>query len=523
MQNIVSCAVMRRADAAEIARGTSGTVLMQRAGAGIYAALRRRRNWGKTAVVCGAGNNAGDGFVLAQCIRSGGETPVIFLLSERFSADGKYFFDECVRSGIRWEYFDEETVFSAFDTVADCIFGTGFHGEPDARTAACIRKINESGKFVVSADINSGLSGDGGTGEICVRSDLTVSIGCRKAGTLLGRAKDVVGAHECVDIGIPIVEKCFLLPENGDFHDLLRIRPYHCHKGTYGATAILGGCTEYAGAAKLANLACAALKSGCGLTKLAVPASVAPAVAPYLLESTLFPFPDENGHMRDDTQALDALTRGTRAVACGMGWGKSAPCAALLRALLASYSETLIIDADAINLLAVFPEGAAPALRDAVCRAVILTPHPLEFSRLSGFSMEEIERDPIACTQSFRARAGEKIILLLKGTVTVVAGKDDVYLVNRGCPGMATAGSGDVLSGVLAGLMGYCAPTEKAVACGAYLAGLAGELAERDVGSSIAMTASDTAAHLPEAVRILVHTPAATDKTEDSKDAEVGL
>ena len=245
----------------------------------------------------------------------------------------------------------------------------------------------------------------------------------------------------------------------------------------------------YSGAPRLANLAQSALRAGCGVATLAVPSALAPVVAPQLLESTLFPMPDRDGQMLFDEPGLSALITGRRAVAVGMGWGRSRENICILDWLLAHYTGSLVIDADGLWALA---ELGTNRLSEASCR-VVLTPHCGEFARLTS----EIAASPTAPAEAFAKRYA--VTLLLKGAVTTVTDGTDTLLVDRGCPGMATAGSGDVLSGVLAGLLGYLPPDVRTVALGAYLCGLAGEFAARDKGE-ISMLASDTVAHLPEAV-----------------------
>lgn len=275
---------------------------------------------------------------------------------------------------------------------------------------------------------------------------------------------------------------------------LLPPRDRNTHKGDYGYIAILGGCMEYSGAPRLANLAQSALRVGCGVAALAVPESLAPIVAPWLLESTLFRFPERDGHLRFDSGSLEALTHGRRALAFGMGGGRGEDMTRILDWLLSHFAGSLLIDADGLWALS---EMGTDRLREASC-PVVLTPHAGEFARLTGLPIHEVLSSGASAAQSLAQRTGA--VVLLKGAVTAVTDGTETLLVDRGTPGMATAGSGDVLSGVLAGLLGYLPPDVRTVALGAYLCGLAGEFAARDVGE-IPMLASDTAAHLPEAVR----------------------
>ena len=492
---VVDVATMRQSDFDTIAGGTSGRELMMRAGEGIFQSYRWQ---GRTAIVCGSGNNAGDGYVLAILMTRKGYLCDIILLSDRFSEDGNYYFEQCRAMGITTLTAADAIDFSLYTQIVDCIFGTGFYGTPHGLVAEVIKAINQSGKPVISADINSGLHGDSGMGECCVRSDLTVAIGSYKPGHFIGQAKDVIGRLTCVDIGIKVPQEHILVPEQEDIAPLFAPRAQNSHKGNYGYVAVMGGCIEYSGAAKLANMSASALRAGCGVVTLAVPQSIVGSVSPYLLESTLLPVPsDEQGHMLLCKEQLDQLLSRYAAIAIGMGWGRGAANAEILSYLLKSGQLPLIIDADGLNALA---EMDLSLLQSTKCR-VILTPHLKEFERLCGLPIGEIQKDPVAHAEAFAKEYG--VCLLLKGCCTVVTDGNVTYLCNRGCAGMATAGSGDVLSGILAGLCGYLTPNALTVAAGAYLAGRAGELAEQSQ-NAISMVASDTVRHIAAAVSELI-------------------
>ena len=488
MEKIVSSRVMRESDEYTCANIVSSVELMYRAGEGIY---KSRKAWGRTAIVCGSGNNAGDGFVVAKLLHENGGDVAVFLLSEKFSESGKYYFDMCVKMGVKIENCTEETDFLGFDTVLDCIFGTGFHGEARGLAAVMIDKINESGAYVISADINSGLSADNGMSVKCVHADLTVSVGSYKHGHFLGMAKDVMRGKKNIEIGIEIRGDYALLAEKEDFLPYIKLRANNSNKGTYGYVGIMGGCREYSGAVKLAGLGVSALRSGCGVAKIIVPESIVTAVAPYVLEETLFPLADEAGHVLFDKTAIDGALTGLSALSVGMGWGKSAENAKILEYILTEKALPLIIDADGLNTLARMDKCL---LANTACR-VVLTPHPKEFERISGVPTADILENPMEYTKAFAREYG--VILLLKGASTIVTDGNVAYICDRGSAGMATAGSGDVLSGVLAGLLGYMEYSPRTVALGAYLAGTAGELAAEEY-TQIAMTAGDTARMLPK-------------------------
>lgn len=271
-------------------------------------------------------------------------------------------------------------------------------------------------------------------------------------------------------------------------------RPRACHKGTFGTVGLFGGCVAYSGAAKLANLAVSALRAGCGIARLAVPDSLTDAVLPYLLESTLCPMPtNEDGGLRYDEAALERLTTGLRAIGVGMGWEPRAAQRAYLEALLKRKGLICVADAGALTVLS----RARRLLADAEA-TIVLTPHPGEFAALTDTDAATVVASPRPAAEVFAAAYG--CILLLKGDQTIVTNGRETYLVDRGGAGMATGGSGDVLTGILTGLLGYLPPTVETVAAAATLAGIAGEIAEERM-TDVAMIASDTVAALPEAIR----------------------
>lgn len=283
----------------------------------------------------------------------------------------------------------------------------------------------------------------------------------------------------------------------GRLAEIFAARERDCHKGMFGTVGLLAGCVAYSGAAKLACLAASALRAGCGIARLAVPESIVPGVLPYLLESTLCPMPtDARGSLRYDSRAAEDFAHGLKAAAVGMGWD-TGRCDDAYHAYLADLTQreglSLLIDAGGITALS----RNLRLLSDARAK-VLLTPHPGEFSRLTGLTTDEIADGAAPLAEAFARQYG--CIVLLKGHMTVVTDGRETYLVDRGGAGMATAGSGDVLSGILAGLLGYLPLTPETVAAGATLAGIAGEIAEERM-TDIAMIASDTVAALPEAIR----------------------
>lgn len=494
---------MRMSDAHTIATSASGRELMMRAGRAIFENVEWKP---PVAIVCGTGNNAGDGYVLAKLLLDAGIPCTLILLEEKFSPDGKYYFDTLGTESV--VHFEEDMNFQKYSTIVDCIFGTGFKGEVRGKAADAIKAINASGAFVVSVDINSGLNGDMGmpghvfgqrpadtpdktgisennktientgvsendkpdentglsdkaeitekagmtgrnetTGKaenICVRSDITISIGSFKPGHFLNMAKDVMKRKINCDIGITPVERpCYLLEED-DIKPYFKPRPNYSHKGTYGYVALIGGSKRYSGAIRLASMANAAMRSGAGVVKIAVANSLCPVVAAQVLESTLFPLSDNDGEIRFVESEIAELISNVKTVAFGMGIGVTGETAKILDYLLDNYRGRLIVDADGLTLLSKISSERILHSKPEL----ILTPHVKEFSRLT--EERDIDNSSTPIERAERYAAMHKVVLLLKGPSTIITDGETTYLTDTGCPGMATAGSGDVLSGILA-------------------------------------------------------------------------
>lgn len=494
MQNVISVDNMRKSDKYTIDYITPSQELMLRAGRSVYNSV----NWhGKTAIICGTGNNGGDGYVLALEMAKNILECEIILAQNKFSPDGEYYFNKCKKMNIPYKLYNN-TSLDNYDIIVDCIFGTGFKGEVNGIEKEIIEKINNSKAYKVSVDINSGLNGDSGISSLCVKSDLTISIGTLKSGHILNMAKDKIGKLINCDIGISIIEKPYCLLEKNDIKAILKKRDNYSHKGNYGYVSLIGGSYEYSGAIKLANIATSAVRSGAGVVRLCVPKKIAESVLPYILESTLYPLSDKNGSIAFNEGELDTLINSSKVIAIGMGLGQKGENKKIIDYLLKSYNGILIIDADGINTLATMDNAI---LKEARCK-VVLTPHLKEFERLSKISIAEINNNPIKYAQEYAK--SNNITLLLKGTATIITNGEKTYLTNTGCAGMATGGSGDVLSGILAGI---CASNDASlienIATGAYINGYAGEIA-RDKSSDISMSAYDTAICVKEAITRII-------------------
>ncbi|MBQ7761641.1 MAG: NAD(P)H-hydrate dehydratase [Clostridia bacterium] len=497
MIKIVSIENMRKSDAFTIESGVSSRELMLRAGKGIYDSVEW---WGDIAIICGKGNNGGDGYALATLLKESSFEPHVFMVEEPATPDAIYYYEECKKAGVKITLLERGTPLRKYNVIVDCIFGTGFKGAVLDPYKTAIEKINNTRAYVVSADINSGLNGDSGLCDIAVYSNLTVAIGEYKSGHYLAQAKDYIGELKRCDIGIEIQDKPYYLIEKSDTSSLLFKRMHYSHKGTYGYMALIGGSTEYSGAIKLANLSASAVSCGAGVVKLAVAETLARAVAPYLLESTLYTLEDYgSGHIRFNSGELELLCRHTRAIGVGMGIGHTDDTEKIVEYLLKNYKGKLLIDADGLNALSFMDLSL---LKKAKCK-VVLTPHLKEMERLCKKPAWEVEQNPVKVAKEFAKEYG--VVLLLKGPTTIITDGEEVYFSDTGSSAMAKGGSGDVLSGIITA---FLATTEKRSAIqstylGAYVNGLAGELAEIS-HSQITATPRDTVKYVPLAIEELL-------------------
>lgn len=270
-----------------------------------------------------------------------------------------------------------------------------------------------------------------------------------------------------------------------DIKDLFSYRSIDANKYDFGVVGIMGGSTSFSGALKLASMSASALRSGAGLVRVILEENLKDAIMPYILEQTL--------HVLNDD--LDIALQKLDVLAVGMGWGQDTSRHEYLEYILNNYSKKLILDADALNILA-----KNLNLLNNTKAQIILTPHLQEFARLLNISAEKIQENCEQYAEYFARK--HNVILLLKGHTTIVTDGKITYLVESGSPGMATAGSGDVLSGIIAGFLGYNTYNPLSVAAAAYLAGLAGTLATKKY-TDIAAIASDQIEFIPEAIKII--------------------
>ncbi len=496
MKEVISAKMMRQSDAALISSGTSSEELVSRAAKSVFDAFDFS-SYRKIVIICGKGNNGADGLALALLLKSADLICDVTTSGCFVTGENSLYLEKCRNAEIVCTDFDDGVSFDGYDLIVDCLFGTGFHGEASGVGLDIIRAVNtakKKGAKVLSVDIPSGISGDNGLGGEHIISDFTFSIGTLKSGLFLGCGKDAVGKIKNLDIGIPIIGKPSYLCGSEDFTDVIFERKNLCNKGDFGYITLLGGSIDYTGAVKLAENAAAAMRSGCGVCRAAIPRSAVSLTAPCLLEATITTIDDVRGSMLSDRDGIDRALTKAAAVGIGMGWGRGEHNGEILEYILENYKIPILIDADGLNALC----SVGTDILKKNAGNTVLTPHLKEFERLSGVPVNETLTDPIGYAKKF---AGEyNVTLLLKGPTTVITDGETVYLVDRGCAGMATAGSGDVLSGIITSLLGYShASLPLTAACGAWIAGRAGEIAEHRK-NPVSMIASDTISAISDAV-----------------------
>jgi ADP-dependent NAD(P)H-hydrate dehydratase / NAD(P)H-hydrate epimerase len=485
--------------------GLPSLVLMENAALGAVDALGRFfPEARKVAILCGPGNNGGDGLAMARQLEGRGYDLEVFLVArERPRNDALVQLEILERSGIPVRPCrNQEEIAAVFDAclsadlVVDALFGIGLGRALHGHYAALVDGLNQVGKKVLAVDLPSGL--DAGSAQVLgptVKAGVTVTFGALKKALVLPPAADFCGEIVLADLGIPrflfdeAEGSCHLISAEELVAELLPRAP-EGHKGTFGHVLVVGGSPGKSGAVVLA--ARAALFSGAGLVTAAVPAPLLATVEALSLESmsAVLPCDDQGVLSRNAIEPLRALAATRSVVALGPGLGRSAELDACLPAFLAELEIPLVLDADGLNCLGQNLEILAE--RRAV---TILTPHPGELARLLGLSVAEVEADRLAAAHQAARRA--QAIVVLKGRRTIVALPEGELWINpSGCANLATGGSGDVLTGLIAALLGQGYGSDVAARLGVFLHGRAGE-ASAEARGPIGTLAGELIERLP--------------------------
>jgi len=494
--------------------GILGPTLMENAGLQIFQNIQKRfleLNKEKIVIVAGKGNNGGDGFVVARHIFNHGADPVVLLLASKNEVKG----DAAVNLKIADEIgIKIHEVRSPKDLnlqkgkilmatlLVDAIFGTGLTKPAEGLYVKVIELINKSKAYTIAVDIPSGLSSD--TFQIigpCVKADLTVTLAAPKISHVFPPAEEYIGELEVADISIP----SFLFDKDDlklEFVEEKTVVPYFkkrqrdAHKGTYGHLFILSGSLGKTGAAVMAGKA--ALKMGAGLVTVGTPESCLPIVARSMDELMTEPLP-ETPEKTLSSEALDRvliLLNGKDALLIGPGISTHPSTAEFVLSLIPKIKIPAVIDADALNILASKPE-----IIKSLRKPAVLTPHPGEFARLLNISTKEVMEKKLELVPQFAAEYG--VYLVLKSYRTLTAAPDGkVYVNPTGNPGMATAGSGDVLSGMIASMIIQEKNLLEAILAAVYIHGLSGDLGVEKLGEK-PLVAGDIIRYLPKSIKLL--------------------
>jgi len=512
---ILNASQMKEVDRQAIEEiGIPGPVLMENAGFRITLVLRSlfpALSGEKVVIVAGKGNNGGDGLVIARHLANMGGRPLVLLLASKEEVRG----DAAINLGIAakmgipireiltaadW-YKEKKNLFEA-SLIVDAIFGTGLFKPAEGLQAKVIEDINRAKGFKAAVDVPSGLSSD--RFEIigpAVRADLTVALAAPKICHVFPPAEEYVGDLIVAEISIP----GFLLDhpdlklemvEERTLYPFFRKRKKDSHKGTYGHLLVIAGSAGKTGAAVMSGRA--ALKTGAGLVTIATPRSALPAVARAMMELMTDPMPEtEAGTIAAEGigRALE-LRKGKDALLLGPGISTDPSTGRFVSALLSRVKGPMVIDADGLNILALKPK-----LLESIPKPAVLTPHPGEFGRLVGRTIGEVMSGRLQLAPEFASKYG--VYLVLKGYRTIIVSPDGRVFVNpTGNPGMATAGTGDVLSGMIASMIIQEKDVLGAVLAAVYLHGLSGDIAASKVGER-PLVAGDLIRFLPQAFKRL--------------------
>ena len=491
--------------------GIPGVVMMENAGRKTVEGLIRcygNPDGQKISIFAGPGNNGGDGLVMARHLHQHGCRVRVFLLvePEKIKGDAAVNLAIVRKLPIPLEIISTvpqtDGIDLADDFVAiDALFGTGLKREVTGHFAAVVKCLNQADCPVVSVDIPSGLDSD--SGQVlgcCVRADLTMTYGLAKLGQFIHPGAELCGRLEVADIGIPprVVNEAALttkLLDQEDMTGLLPRRSPASHKGSNGHVLIVAGAAGKTGAAVLCARGC--LRSGAGLVSICVPQSLNAIFETTLPEAMTIPLDDQKKQIAtiDNLEKILAAAQGKKAVVLGPGLGTDPGTVELVQQLYNTIMLPMVVDADGLNCLVGTPIPPHPADR-------ILTPHPGEMARLLSQTTREIQTDRIGLTRDFAS--DHQVTMVLKGAATVIADPDGGVAVNStGNAGMGAGGTGDVLSGVIGGLLAQGLSSRQAACFGVHVHGLAGDRLAARFGIELGYLAGELADEIPAAIREL--------------------
>lgn len=448
MEKLMNLAEIRSLEKKKISSFEDEIQFIERAGKTSYDIVKEHYKFNNILIVCGPGKNGADGVAFAYNSLSDNVSTDLYFLNQ--STGNEYIKYELSKK----EYNLISNVnFDEYDLIIDAMFGVGLNRGFDSNVSNVVDKINESNTTVISLDIPSGINSNSGMYyNNFIRSDLCITFSSYKVGQFLSFGLDSYKKIIKAEIGFGDIETLgeVHLLENSDFIDFIPKRDRNVNKGSFNMATVIGGSSKYSGAAILSYNAVTNLLMGSGYSSLYTTEEIKKALIgkfpEVLLNSCSL---NLDGQIKYDKEMLDDVMKKSKSISVGMGMETSQELFEIINYLLLNFEGRLIIDADAINSLAKY---GIDNLKHAKC-TVILTPHIKEFSRLSGKKVTEILWDPIGTSLSFSRE--NNVILVLKSASTVITNGEQVYITNSGNSGLAKGGSGDVLSGIICGLMSY--------------------------------------------------------------------
>ncbi len=492
--------------------GVPGLVLMENAASAVMAEMEKffdGLEGVRVGIICGKGNNGGDGLALARRLRVRGVAVRVALFASFGAVEGEAKVNLSILRKMDVELAPKAStralldILSWSDVLVDALLGVGLSSPLKGAYARAVDMINASGRPVVAVDVPTGIDAD--TGVVmgtAIKADLTVTMALLKRGLVLYPGAEYAGTVRIADIGIPreVIEKekvTISLLDHGAVRGVLSNRVPDAHKGDFGHLMVIAGSPGKAGAAIMA--AEGALRTGAGLVSVATPNNLVPIVQARIAEAMCVPSAESIEGTLGFGSEEELLKAMGKMSACAIGPGLSTHYETVqaVRNLIQRTTIPLVIDADGLNALVGFTD-----ILKKIKASVIMTPHPGEMGRLLGISSEDVQKDRIGIASKFAKK--HNVTVVLKGAATVVATpRGWVYINSTGNPGMASGGTGDVLTGMIGGFLAQGYGASQAACLGVYLHGRAGDLAAKEKGEA-GMIAGDLIEKIPEAIKEMI-------------------
>lgn len=507
MMQMLSVKQMKRAEKLTDRAGLSYEDMMHNAGVLSYQFITTRftERLKKCVILCGNGNNGGDGFVVARKLfESGCNTTVVLCCGTPTTEESMTMYnrlpEECNVLFLEESGTEIVSEINTATLIVDAIFGTGFHGEVSEEIAKVLAFANETTATKVSLDIPSGILADSGEcSNAHFTADVTIAFSAAKAAHRLEESKVYCGTVEVIDIGIPndilfMVQNNVTLIGREMIQDMIPKRQPHTHKGNYGKLLNVAGSSSMCGAAMMSTMA--AMRTGAGTTTLACPKSVAVTCAPYMMEAMTLHLP-ENGQgslSADGIVELDKKLAVSTACLMGCGLSVNDDVIEIVEHIIQNARCSLVIDADALSCI-----STDLTMLNDINVPTIITPHMGEMARLTALTIEEVTNDIFNTASSFAKE--HEIVVVLKGYNTVIATPDgDVFQNSTGNAGLAKGGSGDVLAGMIAAFLAQGMEAKEAAICGVYLHGMTADRLDETM-SQYSMLARDIINEIPHTLK----------------------